>query len=320
VTLLHTVVPQTFDESKCGLHIIDLFIDGVIPLKEPNFLIEPSNLIQKGLILFLQGTCIDLPPGLILPIIILNIDQRDDIPHRLQILQIGHALLQWLVLPHVQLKQVFELGVLLGLVFEVLQLGVVIVDDFVFVLDLGEGDGVVVAVWQVGFEIGLEVVHLLREVVEFLLDLYALLDDKSEDILLNLVNLLIGLIEGGKPSLDTLYGILLPLLHNGHRVLLELHNHTLHPLDHHIDLALDFLDFGDVLHDVHQQLSVLLFLFLGELLPLLLGHDVFWVDLKSLVGAGCELFQVLVGGLELVYQEVCVDFDPLTHLYLQGFD
>ena len=201
-----------------------------------------------------------------------------------------------------------------------LQLSVVIVDDFVLTLDFLETHRIIVTVRQTSLELGLEVVDLLCEVIQLLLDLDTLLHDQGQDILLDFVDFLVSFVEVSVSSVDALDRVLFTLLHNGNGVLLKFHDHALHAFQHGINLALHVLHLRNVLHDVHQELAILFLLFFSEFLSVLLHHHVLWIDLQPVVGSRGEFLQVLESSLELVNQEVRVNFDPNAHTHLECFD
>lgn len=83
-------------------------------------------------------------------------------------------------------------------------------------------------------------------------------------------------------------------------------------------MPFDILHLTDVLHHLHQQSSVLLFLAL--IVGIGVGEHVLRVSLQADVGPHIEVLQVLEGSLELMGEEICVDFNPAVDLHFERLD
>ncbi len=233
MAVLHVVSPQALDQVQHNSHVAHLLPEGLPSLDESHLLVDSLDLVGKALILLDQHISLNLTPELSLPVIVLQVHQRDQIPEGLQVLQIRKAFLQWLVVSSFQLEQIFQLCILSGLLFEFQKPNIVLIDFSVVGKDLGDGEVLIIGVRKIGFKVSLELVDLHSENIKFLLDLDGLVSNYIDDILFDLIDLLLGLIEACLRSFNSLEWLLLSFLSDLDAVLLQLEDHISHPLNDH---------------------------------------------------------------------------------------
>lgn len=169
-----------------------------------------------------------------------------------------------------------------------------------------------------GFELVLKLLDSKSEGIQFLFNLDSLITDNVDNVLFYFIHLLLSLVKSPFRRLDSLDWLFLSFLADLDTVLLQFQNHVSHPVDHCRDLGFYCLHLTDVLHDFHQQVSILLFLPFCWVLCLF-EHSL-WVHFQSIIGLFVEIFEVFQSGLKLVGQEVSVNFNPAVNFHLERFD
>ena len=201
---------------------------------------------------------------------------------------------------------------------ELLKFDVILIDFSISLHDFGNADAFIIDIWKVSLELCLELVDLDSESIQFLFDLNSLITDNIDDVFLDLIDLLLGLVETSLSSFDGLNRLVFSFFSDLNAVLLELDDHVSHPLHHNRNATLDILHLTDMLHDLHEKPSVLFLLpFIGRIG---ICEHVLGVGLQASICPEIELLEVLEGCLVFNCQEVSVNLDPVIDLNLKRLD
>jgi hypothetical protein len=192
---------------------------------------DTLDFVGEYLVLFNKVISLDLSPEFSFPIVVLQVNQCNQIPQDFQVFQVRNAFFQWLVISSFQFEQVFEFGILLGLLFKGLKLNIVFIDLVINFHDFLGAHVVIVSVWQVGFEFVFEVLDFVSECVEFLLYFDCFVTNDVDDIFLDFIYFLLCLVEAAFGGFDGLERFFFALFGNLNAMLLQLRDHVSHSFD-----------------------------------------------------------------------------------------
>jgi len=146
----------------------------------------------------------DSAPALLFPVFILIIGHRDRVPHDFQVLEVGLAVAQFLVVRLFQLEESFQVVEFLSFLLDLRQFDVILVDEGVCVANLLETFRIRVVKGTSGQEILTEYLHFLSETDQVFLDVSGLLGLQGQNVRFDLEHLLCGLVEQGLGVVDSL--------------------------------------------------------------------------------------------------------------------
>ena len=220
VPVFHVVTTKRLNQGQHDGHVADFLPKTLPALNKADFFVDTFDLGGKDLVLVDENISFNLSPELLLPVVVLQVDEGDQIPESFKVLKVRVTLFKRLIVAPLKLEEVLEFCVSACFLFKLFKFEFVLVDGVIAGHDVLDRHVFVIVVGEICLKLSLEVVDLHSEGIKFLLDLDGLITNNVDDVLLDFGNLLLSLIEPDFRSLNSLGWFLFSLFCDLNAVLL----------------------------------------------------------------------------------------------------